>query len=112
MYIILSPKLYKDELVDIFGTDMYEDSSLLETFKELIGDAKTKPFECVGTIKEVRYAVSETIKKIDKLPYLLQYYKDNYDMVDEDIIDSYNTTNNLPKEFEKALKETLTCIMK
>ena len=112
VYIILSPKLYKDELVDIFGTDMYEDSSLLETFKELIGDAKTKPFECVGTIKEVRYAVSETIKKIDKLPYLLQYYKDNYDMVDEDIIDSYNTTNNLPKEFEKALKETLKCIMK
>ena len=33
-------------------------------------------------------------------------------MVDEDIIDSYNTTNNLPKEFEKALKETLKCIMK
>ncbi len=112
VYIILSPKLYKDELVDIFGTDMFEDSSLLEIFKELIGDAKTKPFECVGTIKEVRYALSATIKKLDKLPYLLQYYKDHYDMVEENIIDSYNETNNLPKEYDDILKESLKCIMK
>ena len=112
VYIILSPRLYKDELVDIFGTDMYEDSSLLEIFKELIGDAKTKPFECVGTIKEVRYAISQTIKKLDKLPYLLQYYKDHYDMVDEDLLHSYNETNNLPKEYDEILKERLKCIMK
>ena len=112
VYIILSPNLYKDELVDIFGKDLYEDESLLQTFKELVGDAKTKPFECVGTIKEVRYAVSLTINKLDKLPYLLKYYKDNYEMITEPLENNYNELNNLDEEFETILKENLKCIMK
>ena len=112
VYIILSPKLYKDELIDIFGKDLYEDTELLPIFKELIGDAKTKPFECVGEIKEVRYALSKTISKLDKLPYLLEYYKDNYEMVDEPLESNYNDTNNLPKEYEDILKERLACLVK
>ncbi|MBR1377392.1 MAG: hypothetical protein IJ565_06255 [Bacilli bacterium] len=112
VYIVLSPKLYKDSLVDIFGKDLYEDESLLPIFKELIGDAKTKPFECVGTIKEVRYAISLTINKLDELPYLLKYYKDNYDMVEEPLENNYNEINNLPKEYEDIIKENLKCIMK
>ena len=112
VYIILSPKLYKDELVNIFGKDLYEDEELLPIFKELIGDASTKPFECVGTIKEVRYALSLTIKKLYNLPYLLKYYKDNYDFIEEKLEDKYNTLNNLPEEFESILKENLKCLMK
>ena len=112
VYIILSPKLYKDELIDIFGKDLYEDESLLSIFKELIGDAKTKPFECVGEIKEVRYALSKTISKLNELPYLLKYYKDNYDMVDEPLETNYNNVNNLPDEYTKLLKERLICLTK
>lgn len=113
VYIVLSPKLYKDSLVDIFGKDLYEDKDLLETFKELIGDAKTKPFDCVGTIKEVRYAVSLTIKKLNStnLPYLLEYYKNNYDMIDEKLENEYNEVNNLDEEFTNILKENLKCII-
>ena len=112
VYIVLSPKLYKEDLVNIFGKDLYEDESLITIFKELIGDAKTKPFECVGTIKEVRYALSLTINKLTELPYLLKYYKDNYELVDEKLESNYNETNNLPEEFESIIKERLTCIMK
>ena len=112
VYIVLSPNLYKDELISIFGKDLYEDEKLLPIFKELVGDASTKPFECVGTIKEVRYAISLTIKKLDKLPYLLKYYKDNYELVDEKLEDKYNVINNLPQEFDKLLKERLTCLIK
>ena len=110
VYIILSPKLYKNDLVNIFGKDLFEDENLLPTFKELIGDAKTKPFECVGTIKEVRYALSLTIKKNDNLPYLLKYYKDNYELIDEPLEKHYNETNNLPEEYETILKENLKWI--
>ena len=112
VYIILSPKLYKNELIDIFGKDLYEDETLLPIFKELIGDALTKPFECVGEIKEVRYALSKTISKLDNLPYLLKYYKDNYEMVDEPLESNYNETNNLPDEYAEILKERLICLMK
>ena len=112
VYIILSPKLYKDELVDIFGKDLYEDESLLPIFKELVGDASTKPFECVGEIKEVRYALSLTIGDKTDLPYLLKYYKDNYEMVTEKLEEYYNEENNLPEEYANIIKENLKCLVK
>ena len=74
VYSILSPFLYKDKLVEIFGQDMFENTLLLSTFIELCGYGEIKPFECVGTYSEVRYAVSETIRKYEdkpNLPYLL-----------------------------------------
>ena len=110
VYIILSPFLYKDELVDIFGMDLFEKESLLETFKELTGNSDTKPFECVGTIREVRYSVSIVIQKLLKenkqLPYLLQYYQDNYSKGFEclKLEDEYNFEHNLDGDFEEILK--------
>ena len=82
VYTILSPFLYKEELVNIFGEDLFEKESLLETFIELIGKGNNKPFDCVGTYEEVNFAVSKTIENLldkgIKLPYLLQYYKENF----------------------------------
>lgn len=117
VYIILSPFLYKDELVNIFGVDLYEKESLLKLFKELIGDADAKPFECVGTIKEVRFSLSYLINKLDKnnLPYLLKYYYENYELTElnNDILSSFDEENNLPLEFKTLLKEELKkCIEK
>lgn len=113
VFIILSPFLYKDELVSIFGKDLYEKENLLETFKELCGYGKTKPFECVGTYEEVNYAITVTIKKLEQeneeLPYLLQFYKNNYKLVDtaEDLTKRYNEINSIPEEFEAILKENI-----
>lgn len=107
VYIILSPFLYKEKLVDIFGKDLYENRDLLNTFIELLGYGKTKPFECVGTYNEVRYAVSLTINKLgEDLPYLLKYYKDNYPLeLNYNIENSYNNENNIDPYFEKLLRE-------
>lgn len=106
VYITLSAFLSKEELIDIFGEDLYANENLLETFKELLGFKEEKPFECVGTYEECRYAVSLAIKKTKELPYLLKYYKDNYDL-DFSFKNEYNTENNLPLEFEERLKEEL-----
>ena len=109
VYIILSPFLYKEKLIDIFGEDLYENKDLLNTFIELLGYGKTKPFECVGTYNEVRYAISLTIDKLgNNLPYLLKYYKDNYKLeLDLNIEKEYNKENNIDPQFEKLLKEEL-----
>lgn len=113
VFIILSPYLYKEDLISIFGKDLYNNENLLEIFKQLCGYGKTKPFECVGTYEEVNYAITITIKKLEekriKLPYLLQYYKENYKLVDtaEDITKRYNKNNNLPEEFDNILKEKI-----
>ena len=109
-YIILSPYLYKEKLVDIFGIDLYEKKELLNIFNDLLGKGENKPFECVGTYEEVNFAVSKTIEKlIDsnvQLPYLLQYYKEKYELVDtdNDITKRYNNNNNLNEEQDELLR--------
>ena len=110
-YTILSPFLYKEKLVDIFGEDMFEKKELLSTFLELTGNGETKPFDCVGTFEEVNFAISKTIENIIKekneLPYLLKYYKDNFELVDTsiDITLRYNTENNLNEEQNDMLRK-------
>ena len=47
VYIILSPFLYKEKLINIFGEDLFKNEGLLKTFIELCGYGETKPFECV-----------------------------------------------------------------
>lgn len=106
VYIILSPFLYKDKLINIFGADLYENKDLLNTFIDLTGNSDNKPFECVGTYDEVNLALSLTIKKIDgELPYLLKYYKDNYKLVNYNLLNNYNLENNLDEEFDRILRD-------
>jgi len=105
VYIILSSFLYKEELTNIFKEDLFEKKELLETFIDLCGYGTKKPFECVGTFEEVRCAVTKTIKNIDgELPFLLKYYKENFELFEDDILMYYNKNNNLPEEFDKILK--------
>lgn len=111
VYTILSPFLYKEKLVNIFGEDLFEREDLLKTFIELCGFGETKPFECVGTYSEIRYSISAVIRKLEEknieLPYLLKYYKENYELSEEDLLSYYNYEHNVPEEFEKILKERL-----
>lgn len=109
VYIILSPFLERDELINMFGEDLYAKEELLNIFIELLGYSQTKPFECIGTYNEVRLAVSLAIKKYDKkLPYLLKYYQANYPLeLDKSILTSYNNKNNLTNEFVEIIKGEL-----
>lgn len=108
VYIILSPFIDREEMIEIFGEDMYENESLLDTFIELAGYSETKPFECVGTYSEVRYALSLVINSRDELPYLLKYYKDNYEVnTDIDFRHQFNYENNIPDDFEQLVKKEL-----
>ena len=111
VFCILSPFLYKEKLINIFGEDLFEKEDLLKTFIELCGYGETKPFECVGTYEEIRYAITKTIENIEKeekdLPFLLKYYKNNFELLKVDLLNKYNKNNNVPKEFENLLKEKL-----
>jgi len=111
VYTILSPFLYKEKLINIFGEDLFEKEKLLKTFVELCGYGETKPFECVGTYSEIRFAISKTIANLEKqdkkLPYLLEYYRNNFELSKENLLEFYNENNNLPEEFEEILKDKL-----
>lgn len=112
-FTILSPFLYKEKLVSIFGEDLFDKKSLLEIFIELTGNGEYKPFDCVGTYEEVNYALTFVIEKLEsenrELPYLLNYYKQNYKLHDmsEDITKRYNDNNNLTAEQNEILRKAI-----
>ena len=72
-YLILYPFLSGKDLRRIFGRDLFKDKKLQTTMKELLGQGRHKPFECVGTYKESRRALELSLKKAkkDRVPYLL-----------------------------------------
>ncbi|MBP7497200.1 MAG: hypothetical protein KA792_06025 [Bacteroidales bacterium] len=95
-YIILSPFINSNNIINIFGSDLLDKEELLPVFKELTGLSDIKPFECVGTTDEINIALSEIIRqyKNNQLPALLQYYSHT---------DLYNTYKT--KTVEKKLKQ-------
>lgn len=111
VYIILSSFLDENDLISIFGNNLYENKELLDTFIELCGFGEIKPFECVGTYSEVRFCVNKNIENRngENLPFLLKFYKDNYKLekTDNNILNSFNENNNLPDEFKIILKENI-----
>ncbi len=57
VFLLLSAFVPKDRLLTIFGSNLYAHESLLVTFRELLGLTGVKPFECVGTPEECRFAL-------------------------------------------------------
>ena len=62
-YIILSPFIPPSRLRSIFGHDLLDDPALEVFFDELIGRGDKKPFECVGTVDEVKTALSMALER-------------------------------------------------
>jgi hypothetical protein len=73
-YIILSPFIDADTMVEIFGEDLLDKPSLQQYFDELTGVAEEKPFECVGTIDEVNRAM-EMIAASGRDTYFVRRWK-------------------------------------
>ncbi|MBR5912531.1 MAG: hypothetical protein IKZ55_11150 [Bacteroidales bacterium] len=92
-WIILSPFLSREKLTAIFSKDMLNDSTLRPFFEELNGTAPVKPFECVGTVEEVRACVEAAENH-------------NFTAV-EAILNSFNSEHFLPEKFEQILKSRL-----
>ena len=78
-FIILSPFVKHEKLVRIFGSDLFEDETLIPLLDQLCGMTEEKPFECIGTLDEVNAAMKYCLEKFpaDKLPALLKHYRDH-----------------------------------
>ena len=107
VFMILYPFVEEKELVKIFNSNLFEKKELLGTLKELIGEKKVKPFECVGTRKESLVALYMGWKKnAGKQPFLLRYFEKNilnrhidWEKEEKRIMTHWNKNNFVPKEF-------------
>ncbi|MCK4453788.1 hypothetical protein KAU51_00320 [Candidatus Parcubacteria bacterium] len=126
IWTILYPFVKEKELIKIFKKNLFKDKNLIPIMKELIGDSKCKPLECVGTKKESLIAFYLSYKKSigdtygnfygnsDNLSALLKYFQNkvlpNYSKLklendSKRILNSWNKQNNLPKKFDKILRK-------
>lgn len=63
VFATLAAFLSKEEVVKIFGKNLFADALLTDTYKELLGIKDIKPFECVGIPDEVKLAFYLAHKK-------------------------------------------------
>ncbi len=105
-YIILSPFIEPERLNEIFGKSMLDDTSLELEFRQLIGEAETKPFECVGTVSEVQQALDMTLKRWypTSRPALLKDYRSKGV---SSRIDTIEKTGNLSSEERRILEQAI-----
>jgi hypothetical protein len=57
VFLAMAPFTGKPRLLEIFGSDLFEDETQLPGYRELMGIAAHKPFECVGEIEESQVAL-------------------------------------------------------
>lgn len=116
VFIMLSAFLTSEQVIDIFGTNMFENTELTGILDGLVSESFNKPFECVGTKEEINYALYIKINKLkDKeksIPKLLSYYLEKYLYIYESINNSdiknkvtkyFDTNNNVPEEYKELM---------
>ena len=102
-WIILSPFIPKERLKEIFRKDLSIKPELRPVFEELNGTSKVKPFDCVGTVEEVRACVDHMKDRSGTI------FEDSpkADTTVEEILKRYNEENFLPAKFVDILKSNL-----
>jgi hypothetical protein len=115
-WIILSPFIPLNELVHIFGKNLYEDPLLIGFLKQLTGVDEVKPFECVGTIEEVNAALIMYIRKLrGNWPVLPDYYSNTVKYSEyipfhtEMLLRQLNQEHSLEPAFLEIIERRLSC---
>lgn len=107
MFLMLSAFLPKNEVVTLFGKNLFEDASLTPLYQQLLGIKDIKPFDCVGTFEEVtvafylihkkgEYKDDPVIKMFERL--VLPSIKDISKL--ENYVFQTGDTHTLPEEFK------------
>lgn len=115
-WIILAPFISAGKLTDIWKKNLLNDVRLRPLLDQLTGMSPVKPFECVGSIKDVNSALSLTLNQLPdnaELPALLRYFR-SLPVYDPDLtpencmhLRDYNKMNHLPARFSEILKSVL-----
>lgn len=102
-WIILSPFISREKLTKIFAKDLMSDLTLMPVFEELNGTSAVKPFECVGTVEEVRACVDAMTNRKDTIAAISPKSAVNV----AELLKNYNEENFLPEKIAAVLKSNL-----
>jgi len=110
--LILSPFLDDQALNRIFGQDLTMRADLIPLLDELAGWSQIKPFECVGTVHEVRAAVAEAaVQRKEHLPCLFGYAAGKLSEADRQAfrahLDHLNPEHHVPSDLATMVARAL-----
>jgi len=109
-FALFAAFISKDQLVEIFGKNLFEDPMQGILYKQLLGIEGNKPFECVGTVDEMRTAflLAHEQGNLDDTPAMQNFInqvlpniKDPEALKEKEL--SPGTDHSIPKEFLSAL---------
>lgn len=114
-YLVLSPFLSYEVMMRIFGSDYFQNETILQYIAELTGLRPVKPFECVGTRDESKYALllymEKCIRESREIPEGLLKIKSDLHISNDDavflkekVFDEWGDTFNLPDEYISLLR--------
>ena len=112
IFLALSAFLPKEEVVKIFGKNLFADEKLQPLFLSLIGKHKFKPFECVGTLEESMAAFILASKSGEYSDdFIMKYFDTNIlgsvpnpeELIKE--VFKGGSTENIPEEFKSIIKK-------
>lgn len=111
--VILLPFLPYERIVSLIGSDMLNQATYAPILQELCGLLPNKPFECVGSRKEVNIALCLGIARMQAehkpLPLLLNDYRQTalYEEYREEAADfggEFDNEHHLPPALEELVK--------
>lgn len=107
-FIILAPFMGIEKTSRLFGKNLFDDSELVHFLDELTGIAPVKPFECVGTVSEVHWALQQ-MKTQAQGHCLLEHYfaQKNLPATTNRTLNEYSTSHNLNPQFNHLLQEAV-----
>jgi UDP-N-acetyl-alpha-D-muramoyl-L-alanyl-L-glutamate epimerase len=119
VYSVMNSFIPSPVIRSIFGSDLFNNRSLLPIAKQLWGGGTHKPFECVGTYSESLAAWYLSLKKIKqeetKTPYLMGYFSrkiipkhKNIDRLSNSELHKWNIVHKLPTKFKNILYDSTT----
>ena len=107
--ILLAPFVPRGKRVAVFGIPPLERPELRPLLDELAGIAPVKPFECVGTVEEVRAALTLAANRPDR-PELARYFAESHPGLRvtseriEALLGEFGADHHVPVEFVAVLR--------
>ena len=117
--VILSPFLPFAEIARLLSSDILNMADMEPVLQELCGALPNKPFECVGSRKEVNIALCQAITRAERegeaLPLLIRQYKASplyaeYLPQSRDFGQEWDSENNLPDALAELVRRE--CVTK
>lgn len=120
VYTSLRPYIDSTQAQKIFGSELYDDASLIPLYEELLWVSGHKPFECVGTNEEMLVSMYTMYQRYQwsnsKLPVVISWFQDTIvPTLSTDLIENlshklmtYESGWCIPHDVEDQLQEVIT----